>query len=52
MLDGWLAWVRRSRLTAFVKLAKTIIAQRAGIEAAIGHDLSNARVEAINTKSD
>jgi hypothetical protein len=26
--------------------------QRAGIEAAIRHDLSNARVEAINTKSD
>ncbi|MDQ3938674.1 MAG: ISL3 family transposase [Chloroflexota bacterium] len=50
LLDRWLAWARRCRLPAFVKLAKTITQQRAGIVAAIEHDLSNARVEAINTQ--
>ncbi|MCA1678641.1 MAG: ISL3 family transposase [Actinobacteria bacterium] len=50
MLDGWIKWARRCRLPEFVKLAKTITAQRAGIVAAIENDLSNARVEAINTQ--
>jgi len=50
MLDAWLSWARRSRLEPFVKLAKTISDQRAGILAAITHGLSNARVEAINTQ--
>jgi transposase len=50
LLDHWLAWARRCRLRAFVKLAKTITDQRAGIQAAIHHGLSNARVEAINTQ--
>jgi transposase len=50
LLDAWLAWARRSRLEPFVKLARTIAEQRAGIEAAITNGLSNARVEAINTK--
>jgi transposase len=50
LLDGWIAWARRCRLPSFVKLAKTITAQRAGILAAIKHGLSNARVEAINTQ--
>jgi transposase len=50
LLDGWLSWARRSRLAPFIKLAKTITAQRTGIEAAIRHGLSNARVEAINTQ--
>jgi transposase len=50
MLDAWLGWARRSRLAAFVKLAKTITQQQAGILAAIDHGLSNARVEAINTQ--
>ena len=50
LLDGWIAWARRCRLPSFRKLAKTIVAQRAGIEAAIEHGLSNARVEAINTQ--
>ena len=49
LLDGWIAWARRCRLPSFVKLAKTITAQRPGIVAAIEHDLSNARVEAANT---
>lgn len=50
MLDEWIAWARRCRLAPFVKLARTITAQRAGIIAAIEHGLSNARVEAINTQ--
>jgi len=50
MLDAWLGWARRCRLEPFVKLAKTISAQRAGILAAITHGLSNARVEQINTQ--
>jgi transposase len=50
LLDGWLKWARRCRLEPFVKLARTITDQRAGILAAIEHDLSNARVEAINTQ--
>ncbi|MGI8709890.1 MAG: ISL3 family transposase [Acidimicrobiales bacterium] len=50
LLDGWLKWARRCRLDAFVKLARTITKQRAGIVAAIEHGLSNARVEAINTQ--
>jgi transposase len=49
LLDEWIAWARRCRLPSFVKLARTITAQRAGIVAAIEHGLSNARVEAINT---
>jgi len=50
LLDAWLAWARRSRLAPFLKLAKTITEQRPGIEAAIHHSLSNARVEQANTQ--
>lgn len=50
LLDGWIKWARRSRLPAFVKLARTITDQRAGILAAIEHGLSNARIEQINTQ--
>jgi transposase len=50
LLDGWLKWARRSRLPAFVKLARTITQQRDGILAAIYHGLSNARIEQINTQ--
>jgi len=50
LLDGWLAWARRSRLPSFVKLARTITAQRDGILAAIKHGLSNARIEQLNTQ--
>jgi transposase len=50
LLDGWLKWARRCRLAPFVKLARTITDQHAGIVAAIQHGLSNARVEAINTQ--
>ena len=50
LLDAWLAWARRSRLQPFIKLARTITEQRSGIEAAIRHGLSNARVEQVNTQ--
>jgi transposase len=50
LLDAWLAWARRCRLAPFVKLAKTITNQRPGIEAAIQHGLSNARIEQVNTQ--
>jgi transposase len=50
LLEAWLLWARRCRLPSFVKLAKTITEQRAGIVAAIRHGLSNALVEAVNTK--
>ncbi len=50
LLDAWLAWARRCRLPPFVKLAKTITDQRPGIEAAIRHGLSNARIEQVNTQ--
>ncbi|MGA8016823.1 MAG: ISL3 family transposase [Candidatus Dormiibacterota bacterium] len=49
LLDAWLVWARR-RLPAFVKVAQSISQHRASIEAALLHDLSNARVEAVNTR--
>jgi transposase len=50
LLAAWIDWARDSNLQPFIKLADTITEQRAGIEAAIQHRLSNARVEAINTQ--
>jgi len=44
LLEQWLKWARRCRLAPFVKLAKTITNQRAGIEAALRHRLSNGYV--------
>ncbi len=40
----------RCRLRPFVKLARTITAQREGIVAGIRHGLSSARVEAVITQ--
>jgi transposase len=50
LLERWVKWARRCRLKPFVRLARTITDQRAGIEAAIRHELSNARVEQVNTQ--
>jgi transposase len=50
LLDAWLGWARRCRIAAFVKLARTVAAHRAGIVASLLHGLSNARVESVNTK--
>ena len=49
LLDAWLSWARRCRIASFVKLAKTISAQREGIVATLTHRLSNAHTEAVNT---
>ena len=50
VLEAWLVWACRCRLAPFVKLARTIRDQRAGIQAAVRNGLSNARVEQINTQ--
>ena len=50
LLDAWLKWARRSRLAPFVKVAKRITEQRARVEAAFIHKLSNARIEQVNTQ--
>ncbi|HDH24779.1 MAG TPA: ISL3 family transposase [Actinobacteria bacterium] len=50
LLDQWLQWARRCRIPSFAKLAGSITEHRAGIEAALTHGLSNARVESVNTK--
>lgn len=49
-LADWLAWATRSRLPAFVKLARSIRAHLQPIHDVLAHGLSNARVEAANTK--
>jgi transposase len=49
-LDRWISWARRCRIPAFVKLAKSITAQRDRIVNALVSGLSNARVESMNTK--
>ncbi len=49
-LDAWLAWASRSRLTPFVKLARTIRRHRTGILAAIRLGLSNGRLEGLNSR--
>jgi transposase len=49
-IDAWLARASRSRLPAFVKLARTIRQHREGVLAAIQHGLSNGRLEGLNSK--
>jgi transposase len=49
-LDRWLVWARRSRIPAFVDLARKIAPFRERILAAIEHQLSNGLIEGVNTK--
>jgi transposase len=49
-LDRWLSWARRSRLPAFVNLARRIVKYRTSIDAALDHNMSNALIESTNTK--
>jgi transposase len=49
-LDAWLGWASRSKLKPFVKLARTIRKYRDGILAAVRLELSNARLEGLNSK--
>ena len=50
MLDEWLAWVGHSKLEPMKKVARAIREHRVGIDAALVFGLSNARLEAANTK--
>jgi len=50
ILNRWIQWACRSRLKPFVKLARSIRHYRPSIYATLIHDLSNARVEGVNTK--
>lgn len=50
LLDHWLAWARRSRLPAFVRLARSIRDHQPTIVTTLRFGLSNARVEAVNTR--
>lgn len=49
-LDAWLSWASRSKLKPFVKLARTIRKHKPGVLAAIELELSNARLEGLNSK--
>jgi transposase len=49
-LHRWINWARRCRIAGFVGLARRIIRHKHAILVAIGHGLSNGRVEGINTK--
>lgn len=49
-LDWWLAWACRSRIPAFVTLAKTVRANRERILAAVELGLSNSKLEGLNSK--
>ena len=49
-LERWVAWARRCRIPAFVKLQKSIVKHRRRILASIEHRLSNGLIESTNTK--
>ena len=49
-LDRWLTWASRSKLPAFVELARRIRRHRTAIDATLDTGLSNALVESTNTK--
>ena len=49
-LDWWLAWACRSRIPAFVKLSRTVRANRDRILAAVELGLSNSKMEGLNSK--
>lgn len=50
MFDAWLEWVLRSRIEPMKEAARAIRNHLPGIEAALRHGLSNARVESLNTR--
>ncbi len=49
-LDWWLAWACRSRITSFVRLSRTVRANRDRILAAVELGLSNSKLEGLNSK--
>ncbi|MGH9027633.1 MAG: ISL3 family transposase [Acidimicrobiia bacterium] len=50
LLDRWVARAQRSRLAPFVKAARTMRERRGLIVNALEHDISNGRVEGLNSK--
>jgi transposase len=50
LLDAWLGWASRSRIEPFVDLARRIRRYRNDIANTLTHKLTNALVEAVNTK--
>ncbi|HVM67964.1 MAG TPA: ISL3 family transposase [Acidimicrobiales bacterium] len=49
-LEWWLAWACRSRIPAFVRLSRTLRANRERIVATVELGLSNSRLEGLNSK--
>ena len=49
-LDAWIKWARHCRIPQFVELQRKIKRHFDAILASVKHNLSNARVEAINNK--
>ena len=49
-LDRWLAWACRCRMPEFVELSRKVRRKRDGILSSIALGVSNARVEAVNSK--
>lgn len=49
LIDRWISRASRSRLSSFVKAAKTIRKHREGILAALRLNINNARVEGLNS---
>ena len=50
MLEQWCAWASRSRIPAFVELARRIRAHRLELLNGLVNGMSNAIVESTNTK--
>ena len=50
LLEQWLQWAWRSRIEAFVRLGDTIANHSDSILLTLEHRLSNALVEAVNTR--
>ena len=50
LLEQWLQWAWRSRLDAFVRLGDTVANHLDAILVTLEHRLSNALVEAVNTR--
>jgi len=49
-LNAWLAWASRSKLKPFIKLSRTLRQHKSGVLAAIELNISNARLEALNSR--
>jgi transposase len=49
-LDAWLEWATDTAIPAFSDVAHRIRRNRPGIDAALTHRLTNARIESMNTK--